>query len=350
MKSLEEKKGGKHNLTFPKEIILLAGAPGAGKGTITPFIQKVRGLSSHPIVCSDLLESPDMQELKKKGELISDRQVVELVFEKLLSPEFQSGVILDGYPRTSIQAECVSLLYDKMVLLRNDYMNTAHKLKFARPVFHILVLFCDEQTSIHRQLDRGKEASKRNDIYESSGMDDLKVVERSTDFDEDIAKKRYKHFKDTIFDSLKLLKKKFHYHFIDASQTIDQVHKDVEKELTYQSSLELQHETFEKIARIPSSDELILNARYQLIKRLESYYMTNHDLLEIVIESIRTEFLHILQIQAFCGIAKIRSQNKIYENPLAVNMVLDIMTERGYQISLDVEKKANCKKCESNII
>jgi len=71
--------------------------------------------------------------------------------------------------------------------------------------------------------------------------------------------------------------------------------------------------------------------------------MTNHDLLEIVIESIRTEFLHILQIQAFCGIAKIRSQNKIYENPLAVNMVLDIMTERGYQISLDVEKKQIAK-------
>lgn len=42
MKSLEEKKGGKHNLNFPKEIILLAGAPGAGKGSITPFIQRVR--------------------------------------------------------------------------------------------------------------------------------------------------------------------------------------------------------------------------------------------------------------------------------------------------------------------
>lgn len=42
MKSLEEKKGGKHNLTFPKEIILLAGAPGSGKGTITPGVMKIR--------------------------------------------------------------------------------------------------------------------------------------------------------------------------------------------------------------------------------------------------------------------------------------------------------------------
>lgn len=287
-----------------------------------------------------------MQELKKRGELIGDRQVVELVFEKLLDQQYQSGVILDGYPRTSIQAECVSLLYDHMQKLRIEYLKTAYQFKFSRPVFHILVLFCDEQTSIYRQLNRGKEASKKNNIYSSSGLEDLKVVERSTDFNEDIAKKRYKFFRDTIFDSLRLLKKKFHYHFIDASASLDQVQKDVEKELAYQSTLELSHETFEKVCKIPSADELILNARYQLIKRLDSYCMTNNDLLEQVIESIRTEFLHIIQRQAFCGVAKIRSQNKIYENPLAVNMILDLMTERGYQISLDVEKKTIASKID----
>ena len=36
---------GRENLRFPKEIILLGGAPGAGKGTNTAFIAKTRGIT-----------------------------------------------------------------------------------------------------------------------------------------------------------------------------------------------------------------------------------------------------------------------------------------------------------------
>ena len=36
------------------------GAPGAGKGTNTPFIHKIRGLTTPPIVMSDLLTSPEV--------------------------------------------------------------------------------------------------------------------------------------------------------------------------------------------------------------------------------------------------------------------------------------------------
>jgi adenylate kinase len=338
LRTLEEKHG-KHNLCFPKEIIFLAGAPGAGKGSVTPHILEIRGLTSEPIVCSDLLESPEMIEMKRRGELISDRTVVELVFNKLLDSQYQSGVIVDGFPRTRIQAECIAILYEQMSLWRNEYKKTMYQFKYPRPVFHILVLFCDEKTSVQRQLYRGSQALKTNLMFEEIGDDDMKVEQRSTDFSEEIAKKRYKFFKETIFESLKLLKKKFHYHFIDANVPIDDVMKNVEKELSYQSTLELSNETFEKVSKIPSSDEIILNARYQLIRRLDSYTVTNPDLLEGVIETIRTEFLHILQRQAFSGVSVIRSQNKIFENPLAVNMILDIMTERGYEISLDVEKR-----------
>jgi adenylate kinase len=42
--SLQEEVG-RENLRFPKEIILLGGAPGAGKGTQTQFISEARGLT-----------------------------------------------------------------------------------------------------------------------------------------------------------------------------------------------------------------------------------------------------------------------------------------------------------------
>src|SRR4029077_8916778 len=64
---------GRENLRFPKEIILLGGAPGAGKGTNTEFITKVRGLTCSPIVMSSLLDSSEAKALKDGGSLVGDR-------------------------------------------------------------------------------------------------------------------------------------------------------------------------------------------------------------------------------------------------------------------------------------
>jgi adenylate kinase len=43
----------------PRELILLGGAPGAGKGTNSDFIRKVRSLDAPPIVNSQLLDTPE---------------------------------------------------------------------------------------------------------------------------------------------------------------------------------------------------------------------------------------------------------------------------------------------------
>ena len=56
---------GRQHLRFPKEIILLGGAPGAGKGTNTAFIAKTRGLTCQPIVMSSLLDTPEMKRIKE---------------------------------------------------------------------------------------------------------------------------------------------------------------------------------------------------------------------------------------------------------------------------------------------
>jgi adenylate kinase len=50
---------GREFLRFAREIILLGGAPGAGKGTNTKFILEARGLTCPPIVVSDLLSTPE---------------------------------------------------------------------------------------------------------------------------------------------------------------------------------------------------------------------------------------------------------------------------------------------------
>src|SRR6266487_2334217 len=94
---------GRENLRFPKEIILLGGAPGAGKGTNTEFITRMRGLTCRPIVMSQLLDSEEAKALKDVGNMVGDREVVTLLLRELLRKEYQDGVILDGFPRTKVQ-------------------------------------------------------------------------------------------------------------------------------------------------------------------------------------------------------------------------------------------------------
>ena len=98
---------GRENLRFPKEIILLGGAPGAGKGTHTAFIARARGLTCPPIVISALLDTPEARRIKDAGGMVGDREVVSLLLRRLLRPEYRDGVILDGFPRTKVQVECL---------------------------------------------------------------------------------------------------------------------------------------------------------------------------------------------------------------------------------------------------
>jgi hypothetical protein len=49
---------GRSAMRFPRELILLGGALGAGKGTNSDFIRKVRSIDAPPIVISQLLDTP----------------------------------------------------------------------------------------------------------------------------------------------------------------------------------------------------------------------------------------------------------------------------------------------------
>ena len=167
--SLEEEPG-RENLRFPKELILLGGAPGAGKGTQTQFIMDARGLTCPPIVVSELLTTPEAQEIKDRGQMVGDTEVVGIIFRELLKPEFSDGALLDGFPRTSVQVNCLKMLVDKIDLLHQEYGETELAVHFRRPMIHAMVLFASEQTSVDRQLSRGKELIEWNKKVDETGI------------------------------------------------------------------------------------------------------------------------------------------------------------------------------------
>lgn len=333
-KELEEEIG-RENLRFPRELILLGGAPGSGKGTNTAFICEVRGISSRPIVISQLLDSPEARKIKANGGMVGDEEVLRLLLRELLKPDFRDSAVLDGFPRTTVQVECLKMFYDQMMRLRREFSNTNQAHFFRQPTFHIILLFVDETESIARQLKRGREALAHNAEVRQSGVGELEE-ERNTDFDPELARNRYRTFKEKTYGALVSLKQIFHYHFINAQAPIDIVQRNIITELEYQSSLELDPRTFDLLRHIPLADEIILNARQELVNRLDGYQVEHPELMQAVIDFIQARIMPVIKRYAVSGRTLINTEDTLFSDPLAIAILIDIFSERGFRASVDI--------------
>ena len=333
-----QEEHGEENLRFPKEIFWLNGAPGAGKGTNTGFIMQFRDLTAPPVIVSDLLKSPEARKKIDAGMLVGDREVIQIILRKLLEPTYKSGAVVDGFPRTKVQVECVKLLYNKLISLRNKYAKTPHSDYFKKPHYHIVVLFVDEQESVKRQLYRGKQAQIHNEKVRESGVGKLIEV-RSTDMDPSAALNRYRTFKEKTYDALKDLREIFFYHFINAHGTIEEVRERIDEELRYQGSLELDEATHDDISCIPIASALGTHARQDLVDRLDSYEQHQKELFKEVIETIKQEFMPIIVRHAISGMAVVNTENAIFNDSDALTMLIDIFSERGYHAIIDVNRE-----------
>lgn len=328
---------GEENLSFPKEIFWLNGAPGSGKGTNTKFIMNTRSITAEPIVVSGLLKSPDAKKLIDSGRLVGDREVTELVFSELLKPVNQKGVIVDGYPRTLVQVHCLKMLYVKLKELRAKYKGTDFSARFRRPNFHIVVLFIDEKESVARQLKRGRQMIEHNEKVEASGVGEKYEV-RKTDLSKETAIGRYHTFKAVTYDALKLLREEFYYHYIDAYGSIEEVRTRILDELEYQSSLELDEKTNDRMSVIPVAKQLVAHARQDLVSRLDNYERHHTELFADIVRLIDEAFMPIIIRHAISGMAIVNSEDRIFHHPMALAMLIDIFSERGYHAVADVNK------------
>lgn len=328
---------GRENLRFPKEIILLGGAPGSGKGTNTAFISKTRGLTCPPIVISALLDSPEAKRLKDAGSMVGDREVIGLLLRELMKPGYRDGVVLDGFPRTQVQVECLKLLVDHMHQLRREFYNTPLNIHFRQPTIHIMVLFVDEKESVARQLKRGRETLVHNEEVQRTGVGTL-WEDRPTDHDEALARRRYRVFKEQTWDALQSLKELFHYHFIDAQGPIDEVEQNILKELEYQSTLELDPSTVDRLRNIPVASEIIVHSRQELVKRLDSYEFGQPELFSKVVCFVSKKIMPIILRHSISGVALINTEDALLDDPTALAMLIDVFSERGYHAVVDIHR------------
>jgi len=325
---------GRENMRFPKELILLGGAPGSGKGTNTDFIRNARDIIAPPIVMSSLLNTPEMEALKAGGNMIGNRETVTILFHELLDPVYREGAVLDGFPRTRVQVECIKMLYDAMNELRDEFANTHLAVHFKQPIYHIMILFVDEDESVKRQRQRGLNGIAHNEKVKKTGKGELQEV-RPTDTDMDLARNRYLTFKEQTYDALLSLKQFFHYHLINAQPPLKIVQANILGELEYQSSLELDPRTYDALRVLPLASDVTFHARRDLVYRLDRYEIGNAHLFHKMIRLIENTIMPVIRPHAISGRAHVNTEDALLSEPLALAMLIDIFSERGFFASVD---------------
>jgi len=200
--------------------LIFVGPQGSGKGTQAKIIAKKLGIAH--ISTGDLLRASTgkLKELAdfyiNKGNLVPSKIMVEILKERIKKPDCKNGFILDGFPRTIEQAE------DLEKIAKTDL---------------IIEIGISDKTAIKRLQGRWNckkcniaynivtyPKPKKIDVCDICGS---KLYQREDDANEDIIKKRLKiYHKDT-----KPMLKKYPYVKINGEQGIEEITKDILKEL-----------------------------------------------------------------------------------------------------------------------
>ncbi len=98
--------------------VLLLGPQGAGKGTQAKRISADYGIphiASGEILRAEMDAGTELgkrvKDVYDRGDLVSDELMIELIRNRLEQPDTESGFVLDGFPRTTVQAEALDSMF-----------------------------------------------------------------------------------------------------------------------------------------------------------------------------------------------------------------------------------------------
>jgi adenylate kinase len=142
---------------MPLDLLLL-GPQGAGKGTQGKLISREYGIPH--IATGDSLRAAiaagselgrKAEPLLASGQLVPDDLMIELIRDRLANEDTERGVVLDGFPRTAVQAEAL----DEMLS------------EIDRPLGVVFEFQLPEEMAVQRLLRRAEEEGRADDTPET---------------------------------------------------------------------------------------------------------------------------------------------------------------------------------------
>jgi len=176
------------------KIIVLMGAPGAGKGTQARLLQERLHLPQistgdifRALKHADTPLAQEVRDIMDRGQLVPDELTIQVVKERTAQADCKNGYILDGFPRTPAQAQSLEklaveqgndivailidvpldLLEKRMTGRRNcPVCNEIYNIYFKPPRHDNVCDFHPEAQLVHRADDNSETVRHRLATYE----------------------------------------------------------------------------------------------------------------------------------------------------------------------------------------
>ena len=210
--------------------LILFGGPGVGKGTQAKILSgklNIPHISTGDILRQAVKDQSDMgkraAEIMNRGDLVPDDIMIGIIRERLDKPDSKKGFILDGFPRTEIQAVELDKLLEELNINR----------------FAVVYIYADEEELIKRLNQRRacKECGKIFSLEKIEGLDKCPNCGAENSFylrdddKEDVIRNRLKVFQSSTIPVLNYYKERGKVISVNGIGNIEQVNDLILKKL-----------------------------------------------------------------------------------------------------------------------
>jgi len=210
------------------KIIVLIGAPGAGKGTQARLLEERRGIPQistgdmfREMKNSDSELAREVQAIMASGNLVPDEVTFAMVKDRTSRADTAKSYVLDGYPRTAVQAE-------KLEELAKEQGREIHAIEVDVPKEELMKRLtgrrsCPECGEIYNIYSKPPKFDGVCDFHPSTNLE-----HRTDDYGEKV-KVRLETYDEQTKPLLEYFKKSHRLKKIDGTGEVEMIYAELEK-------------------------------------------------------------------------------------------------------------------------